>query len=436
MKKFLIKGVKPGTIAEEVGIKAGDYLLTINDRPVKDIIDYLFLTSDDFLEVVMETGEGETVIYEIEKDPDEDLGLSFESPLLDDVKRCSNQCIFCFVDQLPPGMRESLYFKDDDSRLSFMQGNFVTLTNLSDDQIQRIVNYRISPINVSVHTTDPGLRIRLLKNPKAGRIMDHLRTLIEGGITVNAQIVLMPGINDGQALQKTLKDLSGLHPGLKSVAIVPIGLTRYREGLHPLTAFDKEGARGVIRQVHAGQGDFLRTLATRFAYLADEFYLKAGEPLPPYEAYEGFLQLEDGIGMIRKFGDEVRSLGKGLALQGRYALVTGLLAKDFMEDLSQELMRDHQALHLAVRAIENRVFGPAITVSGLVCGRDILEQVGGIEDFEALLVPDNMFKADEDVFLDDVSLEQLSLALGKPVKRIPVQGEDFLKFLRSDLNYE
>ncbi|OPL08004.1 MAG: hypothetical protein AVO33_02715 [delta proteobacterium ML8_F1] len=432
MKKFLIRGVKPGTIAEEAGIAPGDYLISINSEPLKDIIDYLYLTSDEFIEVLIETAAGEEILYEIEKDPDEDLGLEFESPLLDDVKSCSNQCVFCFIDQLPQGMRKSLYFKDDDSRLSFMQGNFVTLTNLSDEKIRRIVRYRISPINVSVHTTDPELRKRLLRNPKAGRIMEQLGILAAGGITVNAQIVLMPGINDAKALDNTLRDLSALYPRLNSVAIVPIGLTRFREGLAPLAVFDPEGAAGVIAQVHAHQERFLQSMGTRFAFLADEFYLKAGQGMPPYAAYEGFGQLEDGIGMIRKFGDEVLKGHRRMVLKGRFTLITGTLAEAFMIGLAKELMDHHPQLLLRVRPITNEVFGPDITVSGLVCGRDILIQAGDISDSDALLVPDNMLKADDDLFLDDISLDQLSLQLGKPVKRIPVQGKDFLEFLRSD----
>ena len=305
-----IKTVEPGSIAEELEIEVGDQLISINQQPVVDIIDYMFLSNDEFVEIEIEKSNGEIWTLDIEKEYDEPIGITFENPIIDDAKRCTNNCVFCFIDQLPKGMRPSLYFKDDDSRLSFLQGNFVTLTNLKEPDIERIIRYRISPINVSVHTTDPELRKKMLGNRFAGNIMERLKKLVDGGIVVNAQIVLCPGYNDGDALDKTLTDLMTLHPNLNSVAIVPIGLTNHRQGLIQMEGFVQKNAAETINRVHAFQSKAYKKLKTRFAFLADEFYIQAILPFPEDNAYESYIQLEDGIGMIRKLTTEIEEFLK------------------------------------------------------------------------------------------------------------------------------
>ena len=294
----LVSKVYKGSIAEEIGIEVGDVLLSVNGERVEDIIQYKFLISDEYIELEIQKINGRVYLYEIEKDYDEELGIEFTNPIIDKAKSCRNKCVFCFIDQLPEGMRETLYFKDDDSRLSFLQGNFVTLTNMSEDDINNIIKYRISPINISVHTTNPELRRKMINNKFAGKLMDTMRRLAEAGIEMNAQIVLCPGYNDKKELERTLEDLASLRPYVHSAAIVPVGITRYRDNLAKLEIFDEKSASETIDQIHKLQEKYLEELGTRFAFLSDEFYIIAKRPLLKYDEYEGFLQFEDGASIL------------------------------------------------------------------------------------------------------------------------------------------
>jgi|LGVE01.1.fsa_nt_gb putative radical SAM enzyme (TIGR03279 family) len=431
MKKHVIKEVNENSIAEELGIQPNDLLVSINNRPIVDVIDYLYLSADEYVELLIEDQyTHEQVLFEIEKDYDEDIGLSFVNPLLDDAKRCSNNCIFCFVDQLPKGMRKTLYFKDDDSRLSFMHGNFVTLTNVSYEQLDRIVEYHISPINISVHTTDSKLRAEILRNRHAGDVLDKMKILANGNITMNVQIVLMPGINDGEKLKQTIDDLEILYPHVNSIAIVPIGLSKFREGLFEIEPFTKELSLKTINQLEVVQGEMLKKIGTRFAFLSDEFYVNAEYPLPEYEAYEGFIQLEDGIGLMRKFQTEIlENLTEG-SLKGKYLMISGILAKDYLTMLMKKITDRNDGLTIDVIGVKNDFFGEMISVSGLVTAKDILKQVNNINDYNAAFIPDAMLKADEDIFLDDMSLVELNNRLESKVIKLPVDGKKFLQQLK------
>lgn len=430
-----IKSVEKDSIAEELEIEPGDILLSIDGVPIVDIIDYMFLTNDESLEMEIQKPDGEIWTFDIEKDFDEPLGLEFENPIIDHAKRCTNKCVFCFIDQLPKGLRETLYFKDDDSRLSFLQGNFVTLTNLKEMDIDRIIRYRISPINVSVHTTDPELRKRMLGNRFAGNIMERLEKLTSGGITVNAQIVLCPGYNDGDALDRTLNDLKRFHPNLNSVAIVPIGLTKHREGLLPMASFDQIKALDVIERVEAFQIEALKTLDTRFAFLADEFYIQAKLPFPADDAYESYIQLEDGIGMIRKLMTEVDDLlskKPKKVNKRRIAIITGVAAAPYLSEIARKIEACYPDICIKIIEIENRFFGEKITVAGLITGTDIIEQIAesdSLSDIDFALLPSAMFRADEEVLLDDVTLSELESRFGIPVFKVETEGKALMSAL-------
>lgn len=430
-----IKSVDKGSIAEELEIEVGDILLTINEQPVVDIIDYMFLTNDEVIEIEIQKPDGEIWAFDIEKEYDESLGIEFDNPIIDHAKRCTNSCVFCFIDQLPKGMRASLYFKDDDSRLSFLQGNFVTLTNLKDDDINRIIRYRISPINVSVHTTDPELRKKMLGNRFAGNIMERLKQLCDGGITVNAQIVLCPGYNNGEALTRTLMDLMTLAPNLNSIAIVPIGLTRHREGLIHMEAFNQQTALETIQRVTAFQEVALAKLKSRFAFLADEFYIKAEVDFPPDSDYEDYIQLEDGVGMIRKLMTEVDSvLSSKSALKSdvkRSAIVTGVAAAPYLETLACQIEATYPTLTIDVIAIQNEFFGERITVAGLITGTDIMKQAEHLKmkSIDQILLPGSMFRAEEEVLLDDVTLTDLQTFFNIPVIKVATEGHALIKQL-------
>lgn len=430
--KNRISTVSEGSIAEALNICVGDELVSINGRAVEDIIDFIFLTADEHIELVVKKPDGTVIAHTIAKEFYDDIGLEFENPIMDEAKSCRNKCSFCFIDQLPKNMRETLYFKDDDSRLSFLQGNFVTLTNVTEDDLKRMIEYRISPINVSVHTTNPELRVKMLGNRFAGSIMERLKLLAEHRIEVNAQIVLCPGENDGEELKRTLADLSGLYPSLASVAIVPVGLTKYREGLAPLRGFTEAESAEVISQVHKLQEGFLETLDTRFAFLSDEFYVMAHEEVPEYDDYEGFIQLENGVGLMRKFSSELEDaledLGdkvKGLPSKTA-TLFTGHSAYAFMKEMVQ-MVNERLPLKTEVVKVDNHFFGTSITVSGLIVGQDILEQSKNLTLGDFVIIPRSMMKADEDIFLDDTTVASLSEQLGKKVLIAEVDGYVYLK---------
>ncbi|MBN2795472.1 MAG: DUF512 domain-containing protein [Clostridia bacterium] len=429
--KNRIKSVEPGSIAEELDIEVGDRLVKINNRKVEDIIDYLYLLADEYVEVEVEKQNGEVWVLEIEKEYYEELGVEFENPIMDKAKSCSNKCVFCFIDQMPPGMRETLYFKDDDSRLSFLQGNFVTLTNLKQRDLERIVEYRISPLNVSIHTTDPELRVKMLKNKFAGDVLGKLKYLVDNGIEVNGQIVLCPGYNDKAALESTLRDLHELSPALESVAIVPVGITKFRENLAPLTIFNPISAKETIEQVEILQREFLKASQTRFAFLSDEFYMIVDKNLPAYEDYEGFIQLENGVGLMRKFEYELLDAIKNIQDENKYSsvsIITGTSAYEYMKEMANHVMHKYD-IKIEVHKILNDFFGHTITVAGLITAKDIINQLKETPLLERVLIPDVMLRSGEDVFLDDLTVSDLEKALNRPVSVTKVEGMDFLQCL-------
>ena len=418
--------VEPDSIGEELSIATGDLLLAINGKPVKDIFDYRYLTADEYIEVLIEKPDGQQWLLEVEKDEHEDLGLVFESGLMDRAKSCRNKCLFCFIDQLPTGMRPTLYFKDDDSRLSFLQGNYVTLTNMTDSDIDRMIYYHLSPINVSVHTTDPALRVRMLKNPKAGQVLHYIERFIQAGIHMNFQVVLCKGINDGDVLDRTIGDLSHYLPRGGSLSIVPVGITRYREtnGLFPMEPFTADDAKQVVRLVENWQHRLKAAYGTSFVYASDEFYLTAGQALPGYEAYEDFPQIENGVGMLTMLQEEFADAFEALSishLDRTVSIATGRAAAPFIRDLAEKLMKKVAGLAIHVYDISNEFFGPHITVSGLLTGQDIEKQLTDKPLGQALLIPRNALRAGESVFLDDMTVSALSQALGVPV--VPVEND-------------
>jgi len=425
-----ISKVLQGSIAEEMEIEKGDVLLTINGRAVKDIIDYLFLISDEYLELEVQKPDGEVWLLEIEKEYDEELGLEFKHPIMDHARNCRNKCVFCFIDQLPEGMRETLYFKDDDSRLSFLQGNFVTLTNVSQDELQRMIDYNISPINVSIHTTNPELRVKMLGNKNAGEVYKRLKLLGEHRVEMNGQIVLCPGFNDGIELDRTLRDLHDLPGGLQSIAVVPIGLTKYRDGLAPVKGYDKQLALETILQIEKWQSFFLEKRGTRFVFLSDEFYVLAGLDRPEYDAYEGFAQIENGVGLMTKLETEIQEGLKqleGMDISKReVSIATGTSAFEYIEKLAQSVSGQHENCEVHVYKILNKFFGESITVAGLLTGQDLIAQLKDQPLGEALIIPESMLKSGERVFLDDITVEYVEKALNVTVLPIEVNGHAFL----------
>ncbi|MCX7902984.1 MAG: DUF512 domain-containing protein [Caloramator sp.] len=437
MKKegLVIKDVTFNSIAQEVGIEAGDILLKINGVKVKDILEYKFLIADDFLNLVIKKNYGEEWEIEIEKDYDEDLGLEIIDPALEHPKRCHNKCIFCFIDQLPPNLRETLYFKDDDSMLSFLQGNFITLTNLKDEELDRIIKYRISPINVSVHTTNPTLRVKMLNNKRAAEINRQLKKLAEGGISINCQIVLCYGINDKEELINTLEDLKRLYPNVQNVAIVPVGITKYRENLYNIEGYDARKSLELIEYLKPLQEKYQRELGTPFARLADEFYVMAGVELPEYEHYGDFEQLEDGIGMIRFFERNIMEDLKALNFDGkgkRLAFITGESFFRYLDNISK-LIAERFNLNIKVYKVYNEFFGEMITVAGLLTGKDIIKQLKNLIKEDYIVIPNNMLKADEDIFLDDISLSDLEKELNVKAIKVKYTGEDLLEKIKGEV---
>ena len=425
-----IKKVEPGSIAEEMGVRPGDMLLEINKKPVRDVIEYRYLINEEYIEVLIGKASGEEWLLEVEKEFHEDLGLVFEEGLMDRGKRCVNKCVFCFIDQLPAGLRESLYFRDDDSRLSFLQGNFISLTNLEREDIDRIIKYRISPLNISVHTTDPGLRVKMLGNPRAGRALELMPKFLRHGIRLNCQIVLCPGLNDRHRLEKSLRDLVSMGRGINSIGVVPVGITKYRKGLFPLKPFDGDDAREAVKTVERWQKHFLARSGSRIVYAADELYLKAGLPIPPFGDYEDFPQLENGIGMMalfkKQFDEEFEKTAWERRKTRRISVATGHAASGFIKGLAGLLEKAAAGLKIDVYPITNKFFGQTIDVSGLVTGRDLINQLNGESLGEFLMIPGNMLKSDEGVFLDDITVDQVRQRLGAEVKICDVNGGKFL----------
>ena len=427
----VIAGIEEGSIAQELELMPGDTVISINGQPIEDVFDYHFLINDSYIEMLVRTKDGEEEILEIEKEPEEDLGITFSSSLMDDYKSCSNRCIFCFIDQLPEGMRETMYFKDDDSRLSFLQGNYITMTNMKDAAIDRIIHYKLEPINISVHTTNSELRCRMLGNRFAGKILSQIRKLYEGGIIMNAQIVLCRGINDGAELQRTIKDLSAFAPNIQSVSVVPVGLSDHREGLYPLEPFSAEDAENVIDLIESWQKQMYDAYGSHFVHASDEWYLLAKRPLPEEDRYDGYLQLENGVGMLRLLIEEFTAALDEIRDKdvhpGHVTIATGFLAGPSICNLTEQLQDRFPQVKVDVRMIENRFFGKRITVSGLLTGRDIIGQLKDEPLGDTLLLPVNVLRSGEEVLLDDVTVSDISEALGVPVKIIGSSGDDLVR---------
>ena len=427
----VISTVYKDSIADELGIEVGDLLISINGEPIHDIIEYRFLLSDEYLEVEIQKQNREVYIYEIEKDYDDDLGIEFTNPIIDKAKSCRNKCVFCFIDQLPKGMRETLYFKDDDSRLSFLQGNFVTLTNMSEEDINNIIKYRISPINISVHTTNPELRKTMIKNKFAGNLYSIMERLAEAQIQMNCQIVLCPGYNDKEELERTVSDLTKLYPYVNSAAAVPVGITKHREHLPNLEIFNEKTAGETIDQVDKLQKKYLKELGTRFIFLSDEFYIMANRKLLDYDEYEGFIQFENGVGMISKFEREIKDYLENLSEDHKskikkVSIATGHSAYEFMCEMAKCIMEKCPNVQIDVYKIINNFFGDTITVSGLVTATDIIDQLKDKNLGETLYIPRSMLKADEEIFLDNITLENLSDIMGLEVVPCLNEGKDFI----------
>ncbi|MDE4542034.1 MULTISPECIES: DUF512 domain-containing protein [unclassified Thermoanaerobacterium] len=423
-----IKDVLKDSIADELGIEPGDTLISINGSEITDLIDYKFQIANENIELLIKKEDGEEYIYEIEKDYDDDLGLIFETGIIDKLKHCRNKCVFCFVDQLPKNVRHSLAFKDDDYRLSFLQGNFVTLTNVSDEEFSRIIRYKMSPIYLSVHATDDEIRKRMMRNPNAGGILDKIKELIKNGIEVHCQVVLCPGLNDGQILDKTIEDLSKLFPGVKSVAVVPVGLTDHREGLFELKTFDKEGAQDVLNKISKWQKRLKSDIKTSFVFAADEFYVLADVDIPDYNAYENFPQIENGVGLMamfkKQFVDYYKKIGD-VKSKDSFCVITGVSAYKFIEELVY--MLDKKGVDIKVVPIINNFFGKKITVSGLITGSDIINQLKGKINGETLIIPDSMIKEGTDSFLDDVTIDDVEKELNTKVLVSEVDGKKFIQ---------
>ena len=429
--RAVVKEVVPDSIGQEAGIEPGDVIIGINGEQIFDILEYKFLTSEEELEIEVQKANGEIEVIEVYNEEYEDLGLIFENPLIDKAKSCSNKCIFCFIDQLPKNMRRTVYFKDDDSRLSFLQGNYVTLTNMSDEDIDRIIRFRLSPINISVHTTNPDLRVMMLGNPTAGTLLERMRKLAEANIQMNCQIVLCRNINDGVELDRSLEDLTGMFPHVNSISVVPVGLTRHRDKLFELEKFDGQSADEVIFQLNDWQKRSIKKYGSRIVFLADEFYLLAKKTIPPYEEYEGFPQIENGVGLIasmkEEFNDEISNVVNFEYGQVRQvSIATGTAAKDFIESLTQTLERRFKGLKVNVYPIENEFFGKNVNVAGLVTGGDIIKQLADKVLGTELFIPVSMLRSDRDLFLDDTRIEDVEQKLKIKLSVIENDGYDFI----------
>lgn len=423
-----ITSVEPGSPARRARIHKGDTLISINGNAITDVLDYRFYMTDEHLEILLCDQEKKLRTVVVEKDEYDDLGLEFETYLMDRQMGCKNACIFCFVDQTPPGMRKSLYFKDDDTRMSFLFGNYTTLTNLKEGDIQRIIKMHISPINISIQTMNPALRVQMMKNPFAGESLKFVRMLTEGGIKINTQIVLCPGYNDGGQLEYSLSELAKLGPNVQSIAVVPVGLTRYREKLTPLRGFFPQEAVEVVKTMERWGEYFCKEYGTRTAYASDEFYILAGKDFPPYEFYEDFAQLENGVGMMTLMQHDFAQALKEAQLEQspaahRCTIATGQLAYPMMQDFAERVQQAFPQVQVQVKKIRNDFWGPTITVAGLITGQDLLAQLEGLDLGSELLIPANMLRHEQDRFLDDLTLEQVQETLGVPV--LPVENDAF-----------
>ncbi len=442
MTEHIIKEIEPGSIAEEMEIEAGDILLSINDQDIEDVFDYRYLIKDEYVVVLIRKPNGEEWELEIEKEYEDDLGISFENDLMSDYKSCSNKCIFCFIDQMPPDMRETLYFKDDDSRLSFLQGNYITLTNMKEKDVERIIKMQLAPINISVQTTNPELRCKMLNNRFAGDKLKFLQMLYNGHVEMNGQIVCVKGVNDGAELERSIRDLSEYLPFMRSVSIVPAGITKYREGLFPIEIFTKEESEEIIDLIESFQQRFYEEYGLHFIHASDEWYITANRDFPEEERYDGYIQLENGVGMMRLLMSEFDEAMEELLCSDDYqerkehirrvlTIATGKLAYPTIRELADRLMEVFPYLQIQVLAIRNNFFGETITVSGLVTGRDLIEQMKEFKETcetgDTLLIPVNMLRMGERVFLDDLTIEDIEAELHMKLNPVEPGGKDFIE---------
>ncbi len=456
-----ISRVSEGSIAWEMGVEPGMFLVSVNGQEIEDIFDYRFLMEDTEVDILIREADGEETLLEIDKEPGEDFGIEFKNPLMDGYRSCCNRCIFCFIDQMPKGMRKSLYFKDDDSRLSFLQGNYVTMTNLTDHDIDRIIRYRMEPINVSVQTTNPELRVKMLRNRFAGDVFPRMRRLRDAGIAMNGQIVLCKGWNDGPELDRSIRDLTEYLPAMQSVSVVPVGLSRFRDGLTPLEPFTKEDACRVIDTIEFWQKEIWKKLddtyqgdredpdlmegaPRHFIHASDEWYILAERPLPEAERYDGYIQYENGVGMLRALIEEtreaIRQYSSGKCSKNRNSFsgkirataITGKLASGYLESLFAEIAKAFPGNRIQAFPVRNDFFGEMITVSGLITGGDLIRQLkdsisAGYNPGNELLIPVNMLRRGEKVFLDDVTTDDVERETGLPVRIIWDSGEDLVR---------
>ena len=438
-----IKAVYPDSIAEELEIEAGDVLLAINNETVSDVFDYRYLINDEYIEVLIRKADGEEWLLEIEKDFDDDLGIEFENDLMSEYKSCHNKCIFCFIDQMPPDMRETLYFKDDDSRLSFLQGNYITLTNMNDEDIDRIIKMQLAPINISVQSTNPELRCKLLNNRFAGEKLKYIDRLYEGRVEMNGQIVCCKSVNDGEELLKSIEDLSKYLPFMRSVSVVPAGITKYREGLYPIELFNKKEAEEIIDMVEEHQKKYYEEFGLHFIHASDEFYILAERDFPEEERYDGYIQLENGVGMMRLLMTEFDEAFSNLKKSKEYetlskelcrtvTIATGKLAYPVIKDFADKLMGAFSKLSINVYCIKNDFFGETITVSGLITGQDLIKQLKekkalGNDLGDTLIIPGNMLRTGEKVFLDDITTDDVEQECDIKVTAVETNGYHFIE---------
>ena len=433
--EHIISSVAPGSIAQEMGIEPGDRLLEVNGKSPEDVFDYRYLMNEEEILVLIRKANGEEWELEIEKEYEDDLGIEFENGLMDDYRSCRNKCIFCFIDQLPNGMRSTLYFKDDDSRLSFLQGNYLTLTNMSEHDIDRIIQYKLSPINISFQTMNPELRCKMLHNRFAGEIFDKVKRLKDAGIIMNGQIVLCRGVNDGAELERSIRELTAYMPQLESVSVVPVGLTRYRDGLYPLEPFTKEDACEVLDLIHGWQEKLYKEWGNHFIHAGDEWYILAERPIPEEKTYDGYLQLENGVGMVRLLEEEVVQTLAGMTGDDRKlhrTIATGELAAPFLRKHVESVRKKYPNVDIQVLAIKNEFFGGKITVAGLITGTDLISQLKGKDLGDRLLLTNHMLKSGEPVFLDDVTVDDVQNALQIKVSIVESSGADFVSSLIED----
>lgn len=425
-----ISGIEENSIAMKKKISAGDELIKINGNEINDVLDYRFYINEKKLVLSLKTAEGKFRAVTVHKDEFDDLGLEFETYLMDKQQHCKNKCIFCFIDQLPEGLRESLYFKDDDSRLSFLFGNYITLTNMNDADIDRIIKMHISPVNISVQTMNPELRVKMMLNPKAGESLKYIKRLADAGIAINTQLVLCPGINDGKELEFSLKELFKLYPAVQSIAAVPVGLSDHRKGLYPLEPYTPETAGAVIDMIDRLNSEFEKEHGEIIAYAADEFYLKAGREMPAPDYYNGYPQLENGVGMwalLEEEFDEALAESSVTELKRKATVVTGVAAFPLIKKLAEKATQKIKGLEVNVIEAKNKLFGEMITVSGLLCGRDIIDAVSGADLGEELIIPPNCLRSEGDMLLDDMTVSELSETLKVKVTANGPSGGDLLK---------